>query len=130
MVTVESLAPVPYSYAAVASAGTLFTAGACPLDEHGEVVAPGDISAQTRRVLDNLLATLRAADCDFEDVVKTTVYVATDRRADLVAAWHEIERAFGADVPPSTLIGVAVLGWPEQLVEVEAVAACRASALE
>jgi enamine deaminase RidA (YjgF/YER057c/UK114 family) len=130
MVTVDGLAPVPYSYAAVAPAGTVFTAGACPLDEHGKVVAPGDIPAQTRRVLENLSVTLRAADCDFEDVVKTTVYVATDRRADLVDAWHEIERAFGADMPPSTLIGVAVLGWPEQLVEVEAVAARRASALE
>jgi len=34
---------VPYDYAAVAPAGgLLFTAGACPLDANGRVVAPGD----------------------------------------------------------------------------------------
>jgi enamine deaminase RidA (YjgF/YER057c/UK114 family) len=58
-------------------------------------------------------------------VVKTTVYVATTERADLVEAWHEVEEVFGNDGPPGTLVGVTVLGWPGQLVEIEAVAACR-----
>ena len=36
----------PYAYAARASQGDLiFTAGACPLDEQGQVVAPGDVRA-------------------------------------------------------------------------------------
>ena len=55
----EGLAEVPYRYAAVAPGGaTLFTAGACPLDEGGRVVAPGDHFAQAEKVLDNLLAVL------------------------------------------------------------------------
>ena len=33
---------VPYAYAAVASGGTVYAAGACPLDKAGDVVAPGD----------------------------------------------------------------------------------------
>jgi len=117
---------VPYAYAARAPAGaTVFTAGACPLDAQGAVVAPGDIPGQARQVLENLLAALAAAGCGPRDVVKTMVYVVAAEQADLVAAWRVVEEAFGADGPPSTLLGVSVLGWPGQLVEVEAVAASR-----
>jgi enamine deaminase RidA (YjgF/YER057c/UK114 family) len=55
-------------------------------------------------------------------VLKTTVYVATADRADLVAAWDVVRAAFGRHAAPSTLVGVTVLGYPDQLVEVEAVA--------
>jgi enamine deaminase RidA (YjgF/YER057c/UK114 family) len=46
----------PYAYAATAAAqGVLiFSAGACPLDEQGQVVALGDVSAQMRQALQNL----------------------------------------------------------------------------
>jgi enamine deaminase RidA (YjgF/YER057c/UK114 family) len=71
----------------------------------------------------NLRAALRAAGADLDHVVKTTVYVATSERADLVAAWDVVRRHFGDHDAPSTLLGVTVLGFPEQLVEVEAVAA-------
>ena len=117
-------AGVPYSYAAIASSGsTVFTAGACPIDSEGRVVAPDDVASQTRRALDNLVAALRSAGCGLEDVVKTTIYVAARERADLVAAWNEVERRFGSGGPPSTLLGVSVLGFSDQLVEIEAVAA-------
>lgn len=114
----------PYAYAATTpDAGLVFTAGACPLDEHGTVVAPGDIAAQTRRALANLRAALADSRATFQDVVKTTVYVASNDRADLVTAWHEVAAAFGDHDAPSTLLGVTVLGYPDQLVEIEAVAA-------
>ena len=115
---------VPYSYVAVApEGGTVFTAGACPLDADGALVGPGDVAAQTRQTLDNLYVALRAADCGPEDVVKTTVYVASTDHADLLAAWAVVEAEFGGDGPPSTLLGVSVLGFTGQLVEIEAVAA-------
>ncbi|MEU8182404.1 hypothetical protein AB0B85_13240 [Micromonospora sp. NPDC049044] len=65
-----------YAYAATVEppARLVFTAGACPLDDEGPTVVPGD---------------------------------------------HD---------PPSTLLGVAVLGYTDQLVEVEAVAAVRTGA--
>jgi len=44
-------------------------------------------------------------------------------RADLLAAWSVVEEEFGTDGPPSTLLGVAALGYEGQLVEIEAVAA-------
>ncbi|WP_370941921.1 RidA family protein [Amycolatopsis sp. cg5] len=115
----------PYAYAAVASdvRQLVFTAGACPLDEHGETVAPGDIAAQAEQVMANLKTALEAAGASLTDVVKTTVYVASQDRKDLTTAWSVVSSHFGAHDAPSTLLGVTVLGYPDQLVEVEAVAA-------
>ncbi|SCG36049.1 RidA family protein [Micromonospora halophytica] len=116
-----------YAYAATVDppARLVFTAGACPLDADGRTVAPGDPVAQARQVVANLETALAAAGARLTDVVKTTVYVASSRRADLVAVWEVVRDAFGDHDPPSTLLGVAVLGYPDQLVEVEAVAAVR-----
>ena len=117
---------VPYHYAAAATGETLvFTAGACPLDGDGRVVAPEDIPSQTRQALENLQIALREADCQQGDVVKTTVFVACSSRDDLLQAWSEYESVYGSDGPPSTLVGVVMLGWPEQLVEIEAIAVRR-----
>jgi enamine deaminase RidA (YjgF/YER057c/UK114 family) len=115
----------PYAYAAIPPPGArlVFTAGACPLDAAGETVAPGDIAAQADQVMKNLRLALRAAGADLDDVVKTTVYVATEQREDLATAWDVVKRHFGAHDAPSTLLGVSVLGYRDQLVEVEAVAA-------
>jgi enamine deaminase RidA (YjgF/YER057c/UK114 family) len=114
---------VPYAYASlVGEARLVFTAGACPLDEHGDVVSPGDVTAQAERVVANLREALAAAGCGLTDVAKTTVYVASADRSDLVAAWQVVSAAFADHDAPSTLLGVAVLGYPDQLVEVEAVA--------
>ena len=55
-------------------------------------------------------------------MLKTTVFVASAERADLVAAWDVVRAAFGEHDAPSTLLGVAVLGYENQLVEIEAVA--------
>jgi enamine deaminase RidA (YjgF/YER057c/UK114 family) len=120
----------PYAYAAVTNrAGLVFTAGACPLDEQGQVTAPGDVAAQARQVLANLRIALDEAGVTLRDVLKTTVYVASSDRADLVAAWTEVAAAFGDHDVPSTLLGVAVLGYPGQLVELEATAVVPASPL-
>lgn len=118
-------ANVPYAYAAVArnASSLVFTAGACPLDESGETVAVGDIAGQAERVMINLGITLQEVGAALADVVKTTVYVASHSRPDLLTAWDVVSRHFGDHDAPSTLLGVAVLGYPDQLVEVEAVAA-------
>jgi enamine deaminase RidA (YjgF/YER057c/UK114 family) len=113
----------PYAYAAKAvQPDLIFTAGACPLDEQGEVVAPGDVRAQMRQALSNLQAVLQESGAAIGDVLKTTVYVASGDREDLVAAWTEVAGFFGDHDAPSTLLGVTVLGYPGQLVEIEAIA--------
>ena len=73
-------------------------------------------------MLANLAVTLRAAGAGLTDVAKTTVYVASSSRTDLVTAWQVVRETFGDHDAPSTLLGVVVLGYPDQLVEVEAVA--------
>ncbi len=118
----------PYAYAATARGTDLvFTAGACPLDGQGQVVAPGDIAAQARQALDNLRVALDECGATLRDVVKTTVYVVSGDRGDLVAAWGEVASAFGDHDAPSTLLGVAMLGYADQLVEIEAIAAVPAA---
>jgi enamine deaminase RidA (YjgF/YER057c/UK114 family) len=119
---VEGLAAPPgYAHVAVASGSTLvFTAGAVPIDEHGELVGSGDIDAQTERVVANLLRQLEAGGAGPDDVVKTTVYVAGDHD-DMLRAWDVVQTSPIARAP-STLLGVSLLGYTGQLVEIEAIA--------
>ena len=120
-------AGAPYAYASIAQPGSLiFTAGACPLDDNGHVVGADDIQAQASLAMANLGTALAAAGATLRDVLKTTVFVASARQADLVTAWEVIRAAFGDHDAPSTLLGVSVLGYPDQLVEIEAVAAITA----
>ena len=121
--TVPDLAKPPgYAHVVVASGTRLvMTAGAMPLDAAGNLVGAGDVRAQARRTLDNLMWQLAAAGASGEDVLKTTVYVASTDRADLVACRQEVQRSPLA-AAASTLLGVALLGDAGQLVEIEAIA--------
>ncbi len=87
----------PYVYAAMAEQPSrwVFTAGACPLDEHAATVAPSDVGAQAEQVMANLRTALAAAGAALGDVVKSTVYVATSRQEDLLAAREVLRRHFG-----------------------------------
>jgi enamine deaminase RidA (YjgF/YER057c/UK114 family) len=115
---------VPYAYAAVAPPGGLvFTAGACPIDENDVIVGAGDVRVQARQAMSNLSEALAAAGAGLDDVLKTTVYVASADRDDLTAAWDIVRAAFADHDAPSTLLGVTALGYRDQLVEIEAVAA-------
>ena len=64
----------PYSQAIVAG-GFIFCAGQIPLDPATGQLVTGDITVQTKRVLDNLEAVLAAAGATWNDVVKTTVFI-------------------------------------------------------
>lgn len=121
----QRLSPaVPYAYAATTDrpGRLLFTAGACPLDAEGRTVAPGDVTAQAEQVVANLRTVLEEAGAGLGSVAKSTVFVASSDPTELHAAWAVVARAFGEHDAPSTLLGVAALGWPDQLVEVEAIA--------
>jgi enamine deaminase RidA (YjgF/YER057c/UK114 family) len=114
-----------YAYAATAPAGSrlIFLAGACPLDEAGATVAVGDYAGQATQAIANLRTALAAAGADLTDVISPRVLVATTRQPDLVTAWQVVRDTFGDHDVPSTLVGVTVLGYDDQLVEIEAVAA-------
>jgi enamine deaminase RidA (YjgF/YER057c/UK114 family) len=118
----DALFPPPaYAHVAVAHGRLVCTAGAVPVNAEGELVGSGDIAAQTRQVIDNLLVQLAAGGADADDIVKTTVFVVADDPAPLSAAWNVVRESPLAGAP-STLLGVTALGYSGQLVEIEAVA--------
>jgi len=114
-----------YAYAATApnDARLLFLAGACPLNEDGTTAAAGDYAGQAASCIENMTQALAAADATIYDVISTRVLVASSQRDDLVTAWGIVRDAFGDHDVPSTLVGVTVLGYADQLVEIEAIAA-------
>jgi enamine deaminase RidA (YjgF/YER057c/UK114 family) len=114
--------PPGYSHIVVASGSRLVTtAGAVPLDAEGNLVGPGDRFAQARQTLENLALALEAIGATARDVIKTTVYVVADDRADLAVVWRAVQESDMADTA-STLLGVSLLGYEGQLVEIEAIA--------
>jgi 2-iminobutanoate/2-iminopropanoate deaminase len=64
----------PYSQA-VRAGQLVFLSGQVPLDPATGQLVEGDITAQTRRAMDNLGAVLAAAGCGFGEVVRTTIYL-------------------------------------------------------
>lgn len=114
-----------YAYAATApsEARLIFLAGACPLDEDGATVAVGDYAGQAAACMNTMSVALAAAGATLADVISTRVLVASSSQGDLVSAWEVVRDAFGAHDVPSTLMGVTVLGYDDQLVEIEAIAA-------
>ncbi|MBW5247575.1 Rid family hydrolase [Streptomyces poriferorum] len=114
-----------YAYAATAPAEArlIFLAGACPLNEDGSTAAVGDYAGQAAKAVENMRTALKDAGASLEDVISTRVLVASTRQEDLVTAWEVVRDAFGDHDVPSTLMGVTVLGYHDQLVEIESVAA-------
>jgi 2-iminobutanoate/2-iminopropanoate deaminase len=109
----------PYSQAILAN-GLLFCAGQVGLDPTTGKLVEGDIRAQVRQVMQNLAAVLRAGDCSFDDVVKTTIYLTT---MDHFAAMNEVYAGYFEGSRPARTT-VAVSGLPlGALVEIDVVAA-------
>jgi len=120
-----NLASVDYAYASriPSEMDILFLAGSCPLNKEGVVPNPGDYGLQANLCVVNLKEVLKESGASLKDVVYTRVLVASQHRSDLVTAWEAIRKEFGNHDVPSTLSGVTVLGYTNQLVEIEAVVA-------
>lgn len=111
----------PYSQAIALDSlqnGLIFTSGAIALKPSGEFV-DGDITAQTKQVMQNLEAILREGGSSLDKVLKTTCYLAN--MEDFGAFNAEYEKAFGLHKPARTTIGVKSLP-KNALVEVECIA--------
>lgn len=76
--TEKAPAPVgPYNQAIAVSGELVFVAGQISLDAgSGEIVGVGDVTRQTQQVMANIEAILKASGAGFDDVVKTTVFLA------------------------------------------------------
>jgi 2-iminobutanoate/2-iminopropanoate deaminase len=108
----------PYSQA-IAAGNLLFCSGQIPLDPSSGQIVEGDVETQARRVLENLLAVLRAGGSSPEQVVKTTIFLADmDDFAKVNAVYGEY---FSSDPPARSTVQVARL--PRDVrVEIEAIA--------
>ncbi|MCP2014247.1 2-iminobutanoate/2-iminopropanoate deaminase [Deinococcus sp. HSC-46F16] len=107
----------PYSQATTFG-NLVITSGQIPLTPDGTLVE-GGIEAQTRQVLDNLVAVLEAAGTDLGRVVKTTVFLADmNEFAAMNAVYAEY---FQAPYPARSTVQVARL--PRDVrVEIEVIA--------
>lgn len=115
-------APVgPYNQAIAASGQFVFIAGQIAIDPRlGDVVYTDDVKKQTEQVLANLEAILTAAGATFQDVVKTTVFLADMN--DFAAVNAVYAKYFPEDTAPARAC-VQVSRLPKDvLVEIDAIA--------
>lgn len=64
----------PYNQA-VLKGNTLYASGQIAIDPNTNELIHGDIKAETKQVMENLAAVLRAADMDFSQVVKCSIFI-------------------------------------------------------
>ena len=108
----------PYNHA-VRVGDLLFSAGQIPLDPATGNLVPGDIKAQTERVLQNVKAILDDQNLTFANVVKTTVFLTN--LGDFAAMNEVYAKYFTADFPARSTIQVSALPKGAN-VEIEVVA--------
>lgn len=107
----------PYSQAIEAN-GFIFTSGQIALTPEGELVN-GDVAIQAHQVMKNLYYVLEAAGAHFNDVVKTTIYLANMNDFEKVNEVYA--HYFGLHKPARSTVAVKTL--PKNvLVEIECIA--------
>lgn len=115
----------PYSQA-VRVGSTIYCAGQIPLDPKSGQIVEGDIATQTRRVLDNITAVLKAESLSFENIVKTTIFLTDLADFQIV---NEIYASYFKQAPPARST-VQVPALPKGArVEIEAIAVADSSGM-
>jgi 2-iminobutanoate/2-iminopropanoate deaminase len=108
----------PYSQA-IRAGSLLFVSGQVPIDPETGNLVDGDIATQTRRVFDNIGAILKAAHGTFDQVVRTTVYLAD---MNDFAAMNEVYGTyFSSPAPARATVQVARLP-KDARVEIDVIA--------
>ena len=92
-------------------------AGTTAVDEHGNVISPGQSGEQARAILQKIERALKEAGASMADVVRTRTFVTN------IDDWEAIGRAHGEyfrDIrPAATLVEVSRLISPGLMVEIE-----------
>jgi 2-iminobutanoate/2-iminopropanoate deaminase len=108
----------PYS-PALRAGQLLFISGQVPFDPATDVLVDGDIATQTRRVLDNIGALLRAAGLTHADIARTTVFLADMN--DFAAMNGAYETYFSKPYPARSTVQAARLP-RDARIEIDAIA--------
>lgn len=99
----------------------LFMSGQIPLDPSTMKLVEGDVRTQTKQVLKNMEAVLKASGVNFEAIVKTTVFLKD--MADFKSFNEEYATAFPPEKNPPARSTIQAAGLPMgALVEIEAIA--------
>lgn len=119
--------PEMYRQLSIATGSKLvFLAGQVARDAEGNPVGEGDLAAQVEQAYLNVGTAMAGIGGSFDDVAKLTVYVVDWSPDKMPLLGEGVARAaakLGVDpVKPITLLGIAALGEPDLLVEVEATA--------
>jgi 2-iminobutanoate/2-iminopropanoate deaminase len=108
----------PYSQG-VKAGDFVFFSGQIPIDPATGELCQGDIREQTEQVMENIGAVLAAAGLDFQDIVKTTIYLTDLQNFALVNDIYG--RRFSEGAPARST--VEVKGLPKgALIEIETIA--------
>ena len=111
----------PYSQAKVVN-GMVFASGQIPIVPAAGEIAEGDITVQAEQVMKNVGEILKAANCGYEDVVKTTCFLA--EMADF-GAFNAVYEKYFTGKPARSCVAVKTL--PKNvLCEVEVIAVQKA----
>ena len=108
----------PYSQAIKAN-GFVFVSGQVAIDPADQQVIPGDVAAQTERVLRNLSVILEAAGSGLGKVVRATVFL---KNMGEFAAMNQVYAKYFSSTPPARST-VEVSRLPKDvLVEIDVIA--------
>jgi reactive intermediate/imine deaminase len=108
----------PYT-PAVKAGGLIYVSGTLAQDEAGALVGPGDVAAQTHRVLERMDEVLRAAGSSLAQVASVTVYLTS---ADHFQAMNDVYRTYWPKDPPARTTVLSNFVLPGALVEMTMIA--------
>lgn len=97
----------------------LHVSGQVPMNASGDIVGKADPYRQAQQCLANLELLLKCHGFETGNIQHLTIYVVGDR-GNLTSAWRAVKEEYPDGVPPATLLGVALLGYESQLVEIDA----------
>ncbi|HHP7245037.1 MAG TPA: RidA family protein [Elainellaceae cyanobacterium] len=117
--TKAGLAPTANYQYAQRVGSQLFVAGQVPHDADANLVGIDNPHAQATQCLRNLCTLIDLHGFSQQDIRQLTIYVIGNQQ-DLAEAWRAVTEWFQGNVPPATLLGIALLGYEHQLVEIDA----------
>lgn len=108
----------------------LFISGSVPMDASGNIVGKGDLKAQMKKCIENVKLTVEAEGGTLRDVVNLKYYTKDEAELMRTGEWRvkEFPELFGKEVgdqtgTSSTAVQVVRLCDPDQLIEIDAIAA-------
>jgi enamine deaminase RidA (YjgF/YER057c/UK114 family) len=101
--------------------GTIYISGQFSHDREGTFVGEGDIEAQTRQTLENLDRVLAGFNVTKSNLSYVEIYL-TNAQEHTEPVIRQFKEYVGQHRPAGSLIGVTYLAFPEQLIEISAVA--------